>query len=131
MYDLGSETMVVFIANLSVDTERPKNLAILSKEALSENPHLEAMRICDSKTDIVCEIMAVATFDQKEDLLDNDKICERAEFFKWNCLPPDFGTCLLAILTQVDYENFMTSIRLTKILRQNAPIATKRANRVE
>ena len=103
----------------------------IDEEALSENPHLEAMRICDSKTDIVCEIMAVATFDQKEDLLDNDKICERAEFFKWNCLPPDFGTCLLAILTQVDYENFMTSIRLTKILRQNAPIATKRANRVE
>lgn len=103
----------------------------IDEEALSENPHLEAMRICDSKTDIVCEIMAVATFDQKEDLLDNDKICERAEFFKWNCLPPDFGTCLLAILTQVDYENFITSIRLTKILRQNAPIATKRANRVE
>ena len=103
----------------------------IDEEALSENPHLEAMRICDSKTDIVCEIMAVATFDQKEDLLDNDKICERAEFFKWNCMPPDFGTCLLAILTQVDYENFMTSIRLTKILRQNAPIATKRANRVE
>lgn len=103
----------------------------IDEEALSENPHLEAMRICDSKTDIVCEIMAVATFDQKEDLLDNDKICERAEFFKWNCLPPDFGICLLAILTQVDYENFITSIRLTKILRQNAPIATKRANRVE
>lgn len=103
----------------------------IDEDALMESPHLEAMRLCNSKTDVVCEIIAVATFNQKEDLLDNDKICERAEFFKWNCLPPDFGTCLLAILTQVDYENFMTSIRLTKILRQNAPIETKRANRVE
>lgn len=103
----------------------------IDEDALMESPHLEAMRLCNSKTDVVCEIIAVATFNQKEDLLDNDKICERAEFFKWNCLPPDFGTCLLAILTQVDYENFMTSIRLTKILRQNAPIEPKRANRVE
>lgn len=103
----------------------------IDEDTLMESPHLESMRVCKSKTDIVCEIMAVATYDKKEDLLDKEKIGNRADFFKWNCMPQDFGTCLLAILTQVDYENFMTSIRLTKTLRLNEPTETKRANRVE
>lgn len=103
----------------------------IDEEALADEPHLEAMRVCESKTDVVCEIMAVATINGKEELLDDAKVKERMEFFKWNCLPPDFGTCLLALLAQVDYENFMTSIRLTKILRQNKPTAKKRAVRVE
>lgn len=103
----------------------------IDEEALADEPHLEAMRLCEKKTDVVCEIMAVATINSKEELLDDANVRERAEFFKWNCLPPDFGTCLLAILAQVDYENFMTSIRLTKTLRQNKPTAKKRAVRVE
>lgn len=103
----------------------------IDEKALKDEPHLEAMRVCESKTDTACEIMAVATLDSKEELLDDQVVNERADFFKWNCLPQDFGTCLLAILAQVNYENFMTSIRLTKNLRQNAPIARERADRVE
>lgn len=103
----------------------------IDEEALAKEPHLEAMRVCEAKTDVVCELMAVATLNGKDELLDDGKVKERAGFFKWNCLPQDFGTCLLAVLAQVDYENFMTSIRLTKILRQNKPTARKRADRVE
>lgn len=92
----------------------------INEEALSENPHLESMRVCEAKTDIVCRLMAAATFQSREDLLDDEKIQQRAEFFKWNTQPGDFSTVLLALLTQVHYENFISSIRLTKTLRQNA-----------
>lgn len=95
----------------------------IDEQALSGEPHLEAMRVCEAKTDTVCQLMAAATLDTKEDLLDDEKICELAGFFKFNAYPPDFGTVLLALLTQVHYENFMSSIRLTRILRQNAPRA--------
>jgi len=93
----------------------------IDEKALTNEPHLEAMRVCEAKTDIVCQLMAVATFQKKDDLLDDEKIQERADFFKWNTEPADFSTVLLALLTQVHYENFISSIRLTQTLRQNAP----------
>lgn len=93
----------------------------LDEEKLQENPQLEAMRVCRDKSDIVTELMAVATFNNKDDLLNSDKIKERAEYFKWNSKVEDFSIVLLALLTQTQYENFITSIRLTEILRQNKP----------
>jgi len=93
----------------------------LDEEKLQENPQLEAMRVCRDKSDIVTELMAVATFNNKDDLLNDDKIKERAEYFKWNSKVEDFSIVLLALLTQTQYENFITSIRLPEILRQNNP----------
>lgn len=93
----------------------------IDEKALDEQPHLEAMRVCEAKTDIVCGLMAVAVLKTKEELLDDEKINELTDFFKWNTGPADFSNVLLAVLTQVDYANFITSIRLTGILRQNEP----------
>ena len=93
----------------------------LDEDTLGRFPHTEAMRVCESHTDTVCRLMAAATFDTKESLNDNAKIEERADFFKWNCTPSDFSTVILAILTQVHYENFISSIRLAATLRQNKP----------
>ncbi|MDD3404975.1 MAG: hypothetical protein PHH23_01735 [Paludibacteraceae bacterium] len=95
----------------------------IDETAFEESPHIEAMRICVDKTDIVCEIMAVAVSSSKQELFDNDRIKGLTEFFKWNANPKDFSTVILAILTQVDYVNFISSIRLTKTLRQNEPKA--------
>lgn len=93
----------------------------IDEQQFNEEPHKESMRVCENRTDVVCELMAIATFRTQEEMLNDEKIAERAKFFKWSCYPEDFSTCLLAILTQVDYSNFMTSIRLTKMLRQNKP----------
>lgn len=93
----------------------------IDEDALIERPHKEVMRLCESKTDIVCQIMATVTFEHKEDLLSAEKINERAEFFKWHCLPEHYATVLVAILTQTDHEGFISSIRLTKYCRLNKP----------
>lgn len=103
----------------------------IDEKELEERPHIEAMRVCEAKTDVVCHLMAVATMDGKEDLTSDEKINERAEFFKWNTKPQDFATVILAVLTQVDYVNFTNSIRLTKLLRQNKPSSSDTAERVE
>jgi len=92
----------------------------IDEDKLNKEPHLEAMRICADRTDVVCSLMSVATYKSKDDLLNDEKIKQRAEFFKWNSNPEHFSSVILALLTQVNYANFMLSIRLTRILRQNA-----------
>ena len=93
----------------------------IDEARLEEEPQLEAMRMCESKADVVVELMACATFKEKDDLLNDKKIKERAEFFKWNSKPTEFQLILLSLLAQMQYENFINSIRLTEILRQNKP----------
>ena len=103
----------------------------IDEKEFTDKPHRESMRICESKTDEVCHIMAIATLQTKEELLNEDTVKKRADLFKWSCKPQDFATCIMAILTLIDYENFITSIRLTKMLRQNEPTVKRRAVRVE
>ena len=93
----------------------------IDDEKLGEHPQVESMRICETKTDTVCRLMAASTFDKREDLIDDDKINKLAEFFKWKCKPSDFSLVILALLTQIRYENFISSIRLASTLRQNKP----------
>ena len=97
-------------------------LALEIDEAkLNQEPHLESMRVCSDKTDVICTLMSVATFKEHADLLDDEKIAERADFFKWHCQPEHFSEVMFALLTHVNYANFMISTRLTGIFRQNAP----------
>ena len=124
-------------------TVKPPTLAkmqILSKYFLlleiddrqfGENPMTEAMRLCVEKTDAVCLLMAVATMETRDELLNDAAIAERAELFKWNANLEHFSTVILAVIAQTRYENFMTSIRLTKTFRINEPKATGTPDRVE
>lgn len=122
-FEVGDQKFVIYPPTLG-------KMQILSKfylqldideQQFKDEPHKEAMRVCENRTGIVCQLMAVATFATQDELLDDDKIAERAKFFKWNCYPADFGSCLLAILTQTNYSDFILSIRLTEMLRQNKP----------
>ena len=99
-------------------------------ENLDKMPHEEINRICAERTDLICSMMAVATIDGQKDLTDDNAISERAEFFKWHCKVDDLATCLLAVYSIVDYSNFITSMRLTKIFDLNKPTEA-RAVRVE
>jgi len=103
----------------------------INEDDLDKEPILEAMRICEGKTDAVCRLMAVATFNEKGDLLDDKKISERADFFKWNSNPEHFIMVILKMLAQSHYANFMNSIRLTETFRINTEKVSKRPGRVE
>ena len=126
--------------NFSINPPTLGKMQVLSKyylalgiddKKLGKNPQVESMRVCEEKTDIVCMLMAASTLDKKEELNDDEKIAELADFFKWNCKPSDFSIVLLALLTQVRYENFISSIRLASTLRQNEPKLPNGTGRVE
>lgn len=91
----------------------------IDEKDLEANPTTTVMEICAHKTDICAKMMAMATLTSPDDLLNDAKVKERAEFFKWNCQPNDMSLVILALIAFVDYENFLNSIALTKILRQN------------
>ncbi len=96
------------------------------EDALIEKPHTEVMRICADKADMVCRIMAVATLDTKEELLDDNVVNERAEKFKWSCTTEDYTQFVIAMMTMVDYENFISSTRLLRMTRLNKPTEKKK-----
>ena len=101
-----------------------------NEEALAKEPHVEAMHVCGTHVDIICRLMAVSICRTESELLNDRELTAKAQFFKWYCTPDDFANCLLALLTQTDYENFMVSMRLMKMWRLNKP-TEKRANRIE
>ena len=100
------------------------------EDALIEKPHTEVMRICEDKVDVVCRLMAVATFHTQAELLDDEAVNERAEKFKWGCTTDDYAQVVVAIMTMADYSNFISATRLMKTLRLNKPTANERAERV-
>ena len=91
-----------------------RELALLEfdEDALKKEPIKEAMRVCELHADIACKIIAIAVQNGKTELLDEDKIAEDAEWFKWNCGPSEFASIMVSIITQSRFENFITAIRM-------------------
>ncbi len=103
----------------------------INEQELESNPTTTVMEICATKTDICAKMMAIATLSTKEELLSDKVVNERAEFFKWHSTPNDMSLIILALITHVNYENFLNSIALTKILRQNASMPKVATDAVE
>lgn len=99
----------------------------LNEKALEETPVTEAMRVCNEKTDIACELMAAAVCNRQEELENEDYRKELTEFFRWNADAKDFGALVLAVLVQNDYAKFAASVRLTKSFRINRPAPKEEA----
>lgn len=91
------------------------------EDKLVNEPMAESMRLCMTKTDTVCAMIAVATLKTKEELTDQKLLEERTSFFKWNADPDAFSYVVTSLLAQINYVNFSHSIVLTKIFRQNEP----------
>lgn len=98
----------------------------IDEDALSKEPIKEAMRVCEENGDMVCRMMAISVLSRKEDLMDEEKINELIDFFKWNSNPTDYSAIVLILLSQIDYVNFINSIRLTRTLRLSSPITEGR-----
>lgn len=98
-------------------------------KALKDNPFNECLRICSDKTDLICNIMAVATTTSNL-TKKNDELKKKALFFKQYCTTDNFIDLMYLLFQCLHFENFTTSIRLTKIFRINNP-TTKRTKRVE
>lgn len=98
---------------------------------LQDNPISTMMRICAQKVDTCTKMMAIATATTKEEVLDDNFIAERADFFKWAAEEEDMAKVIVALISQSHYANFLSSIALTKIFRLNEPTEVEGTNAVE
>lgn len=103
----------------------------LDEEALAKEPVTEAMRVSADKTDVICNMMAAAVCNTREELMDDVRRKDLANFFKWQAGSDDFAILLLSLTAQQDYKGFIASIRLTKTFRLNKPIDEQEADLVE
>jgi len=79
----------------------------VNMELLAINPLAETLRVCKEKSDIVCQIIAYFTFNDKKSVLDIEKILHRANFFEDNLSVEDMATILTIILSNDKIEEFI------------------------
>lgn len=76
-------------------------------ELLSINPVAETLRICTEKPEIVCQIIAYSTFNDRKSILDMDKVLSRAKFFQDNTPVEDMAMILTVIFSNDKIEEFI------------------------
>lgn len=75
---------------------------------LAVNPLMETLRICREKPGIVCRIIAYSTFRNRDDILNDDKVLQRAAFFREEMSTEDLAT-ILSFLLSYDCTDEFTS----------------------
>lgn len=78
------------------------------------NPYMEALRLCKTKNDIVCRILAYHTLVKKEELFDNNIVEERCQFFASELNCDDLAQLLIIVLSSGDISAFIKYLGLDK-----------------
>lgn len=124
-FNIGSRSFFIYPATLG----KTYLLARLFKELdanqqiVAANPYMEAIRLCNTKKDIVCRILSYSTFNRKEDIFNNTKIAERADFFCGNLDLEELATLLVLILTSDNLETYISYFGIDKERKERKRIA--------
>lgn len=73
----------------------------VNKELLAVNPLAETLRVCRAEPLKVCQVIAYATFPDKESLLEEKKVFRRARYFRKK-LPVSSQAILLSLILSSD-----------------------------
>ncbi len=87
-----------------------KNLYLsmdVNMELLAINPVVEALRICRSEIQQVCQVIAYSTFYDKESILDREEVLRRAQYFRESASIEELATLLSIILSADKTEEFI------------------------
>ena len=87
-----------------------KNLYLamdVNMELLAINPLVETLRICQEKTESVCQVIAYSTFNDRKSILDMEKVLRRARLFQDEVSVEDLATILTIILSSDKIEEFI------------------------
>lgn len=74
----------------------------------------ELLQVCRNQTDVVTQIVTYSTFRSKTELLDADKVAQRARYFEENLSVEDLATLLSLILSGDRTEEFLSYFGLDK-----------------
>lgn len=95
----------------------------INKEIISVNPYLEAIRLCESKKDTVCRILAYHTIDKKENLLNNAVVEKRCNFFIKKLSTEEMAQILVIVLTNSNVDAFIKYLGIDYDKRELAKIS--------
>lgn len=124
-FNIGSRSFFIYPPTLG----KTYLLARLFKELdanqqiVAANPYMEAIRLCNTKKDIVCRILSYSTFNRKKDIFNNTKIAERADFFCENLDLEELATLLVLILTSDNLETYIGYFGIDKERKERKRIA--------
>lgn len=79
----------------------------VNMELLAFNPLAETLRICKEKPDVVSQIIAYSTLNDRKSVLDTAKVFQRANLFQENMSVEDLATILSIILSNDKIEEFI------------------------
>lgn len=89
---------------------------------LALNPLAETMRVCKEYPDIVCRIISYSTFADRKNLLNVEKVYQRASFLKDNTSVEDLATILSVIFSSDKTEEFIKYFGIDADREQKARI---------
>ena len=78
------------------------------------NPYAESYRLCCTKSDVVCSILAYHTFLKKEEILDSWLINERASLFSSSLDRNEMATLFMTAVTRDDVSSYIRYLCLDK-----------------
>ena len=96
-------------------TQILKNLYLsldINAQLLSLNPLAEAIRISRENPDVVCQIIAYSTFNDKNSIMNTEKVFQRAKTLKEHLTTEDLATLLSLILSNDKTDEFIKYFKI-------------------
>lgn len=113
-FNVGKQKYSIYPPTLG-KTQILKNLYFgldVNVQLLSLNPLAEAIRISKENRDVVCQIIAYSTFNDKNSIMNTEKVFQRAKTLKEHLTTEDLATLLSLILSNDKTDEFIKYFKI-------------------
>lgn len=113
-FNVGKQKYSIYPPTLG-KTQILKNLYLgldVNAQLLSLNPLAEAVRISKENPDFVCQIIAYSTFNDKNSIMNTEKVFQRAKTLKEHLTTEDLATLLSLILSNDKTDEFIKYFKI-------------------
>lgn len=113
-FNIGKQKYSLYPPTLG-KTQILKNLYLgldVNAQLLSLNPLAEAIRISKENPDVVCQIIAYSTFNDKNSIMNTEKVFQRAKTFLEHLTTEDLATLLSLILSNDKTDEFIKYFKI-------------------
>lgn len=113
-FNIGKQKYSLYPPTLG-KTQILKNLYLgldVNAQLLSLNPLAEAIRISKENPDVVCQIIAYSTFNDKNSIMNTEKVFQRAKTLKEHLTTEDLTTLLSLILSNDKTDEFIKYFKI-------------------
>lgn len=84
----------------------------INKDLISINPYMEALRLCNSKKEVICKILTYHTFNKREELFNSHTIGERQKFFNDNLSIEELAQLFIIVLSKDNVDQFIKHFKI-------------------